>query len=108
MSQADNNAQLRRNSPEVRSEDLRRLLADPATVAGFERMEKALVDELALAQHNGSPEFEAAERETVRTLRTVRRLRMGMLHNTQFADLREAGFRSTAPPEEEKEEPDGV
>ena len=101
MTDADNNAQLRRNSPEVITEDLRRLLPDPATLVGFERMEKALVDELALGQSNGSPEFEAAERETVRTLRTVRRLRMGMQHNTQWGDLREAGFRSTAPPPEE-------
>lgn len=105
---ADSNAQLRRNSPEVQSEDLKRLLADPATVAGFERMEKALVDELALAQSNGSLEFEAAERETVRTLRTVRRLRMGMLHNTQFADLRAAGFQSKGPPEEKEDENDGL
>lgn len=94
MSQnAANNAGLRRHDPSVEAEDARRVLADPAVTAAFERMEKACVDALALAQSDGSPEFQQQQDETVRTLRTIRRLRMGMGIKTQLDDLRAAGFK---------------
>lgn len=93
MPDAQNNAQLRRNSSEVHSEDLRRVLSDPAISDAFERMESTLVNALATQQHDGTAAFQESQDEAVRTLRTIRRLRMGMFATTQMQDLSDAGFK---------------
>lgn len=97
---AENNAQLRRHSPDVVANDLRRLLDNPEVQEGFERMESELVNQLADAQHDGSNEFQNMQDEYVRTLRTIRRLKKAMWMPTQMNDLREHGFQSRAPVED--------
>ena len=71
------------------------MLADPQIGSALDRYEQNLVDTLASAQHDGSPEFENWEREICRTLRTLRRFRYGLNKTPQLDDLRAAGFQSS-------------
>lgn len=83
----------RRESPEVQSEDAKRLLNDPAFERGVERVREGLVAELENFKSSGSPEDEDYEREICRSLRTLKRVRLAIAGSVQGQTLREAGFR---------------
>ena len=94
---------LRRNDPDVRANDVRRVLADPAVLREFDQMEREIIEQICVAP-NGRPEDDERERELCRTLRTIKRLRGGLSMTPQLDELRANEFQSSAPDETENAE----
>lgn len=82
----------RRHDPDVVAADAARALADPVYQRSLEAAEEALVDSLAMAKDDGSARFDDWERETCRTLRTLRRIRSGVSLLPQLDELRANNF----------------
>jgi hypothetical protein len=93
----------RRQSPEVKADEAERLFNDPAFKRGFDGTEKAIVELIATSKHDGSPEFEACEREMCRTLRTLRSLKRAILITIQGQKLRVADFKPIDPDQDQEQ-----
>lgn len=87
----------RRQDPNVLAEDAKRLLRDPVFQRAIVDEEQRIMVAIADGVSDGSPEFEAQERELCRELRTLQRLKARILYQPQNQQLRDAGFRSSSP-----------
>ena len=101
-----NNAHVRgeskRQAVETIAADADRLLNDPAFIQGFNGLREDTVKLLEATAHDGSPEFDAAEREMCRTLRTLSSLRRRIGACVQNQTLRIADFKPIDPEKEDK------
>lgn len=96
-----------RKKAEVLAGDAERLLNDPAFKQGFDGLRNDTIKLIESTPHDGSPEFDAAEREMCRTLRTLDQLRKRITLCTQIQALRLADFKSVEDerPEDKPKEP---
>lgn len=83
--------------PSQLSKEADRLLNDPVFQRAMDVTEEAVLNLICQGRHDGSAEFEAAEREMCRTLRTLRSLRRVLTRTLQGEQLRLADFRSQPP-----------
>ena len=81
--------------------DAGRLLDDPAFIRATETTEESIINLIVDGKHDGSPEFEAAEREMCRTLRTLRSLKRVLTKTLQGEKLRLADFKPREPEKED-------
>jgi len=92
-----NNAHIRkgskRQSPDIIANDAERLLKDPAFIRGFDGVRNGTIALIETTAHDGSPEFDAAEREMCRTLRTLASIRKDISLCVQNQTLRLADFK---------------
>lgn len=88
---------LKRHDPSVVAEDNRRALADPVIQAQLDQMRETIVHQIETTPPDGTPESIEVELELCRTLRTLKRMRSGMVVISQIDELRAAGYRSKAP-----------
>lgn len=86
-------ASAKRQSPEVQTDEARRLLDDPAFQRGFNNVREGCVSLLENLQHDGSEATDAYEREICRTLRTMSRLKRTISLGIQGQELRLADFK---------------
>ncbi len=89
----------KRQAVDTLAADAERLVNDPAFIQGFDGLRNDTIKLIESTQHDGSPEFDAAEREMCRTLRTLDQLRKRITLCTQAQALRLAEFK---PIEDEK------
>lgn len=78
-----------------------RLFDDPAFQRALEVTEEGIINLIAASQHDGTAEYEAAEREMCRSLRTLRSIRRVISKTMQGQRLRVADFKATPPQDED-------
>ena len=99
MATDPNNAHIRkqgkRQSPEVKADEARQLLDNPAFQRAFDGLESSIVKLIVETPSDGSPEHEAAEREMCRSLRNLHALKSKLTLTVQNQQLRVADFKPT-------------
>lgn len=84
-----------RQSVELQANEAEQLLNHPAFKRGFDATHDAIIKMICETPSDGSPEFEAAEREMCRSLRTLYSLKMTITKSVQKQKLRLADFKPT-------------
>ena len=86
----------KRESMEVKADEAKRLLDDPAFQRAYDAVREGLVNALAELRHDGQPETDAFERELCRSLRTLSSMRRAIAlavqkHKLSLVDFQRLG-----------------
>lgn len=86
----------------MRANDAARILSDPAFKRAVLDTERQLVEKISNGVSDGSPEFEAQEREYCRELRTLKKLVRNLSGTVHRQDLRDSNFAPQTPDKTER------
>lgn len=91
----------KRQSPDVKAEEAKRLLDDPAFVRAHDAVREGVINELEAIKHDGQQITDDYERELCRTLRTLNSVKRAIALGVQGHALRLADFRPVEPEKSE-------
>lgn len=83
----------RREQPDIKAEEARRILDDPAFKRGYEAVRNGLIKAIEEGQSDGSEEYAQYEDELCRALRTLASIKRNISLGIQGQTLRLAAFK---------------